>query len=275
MFGDDVTGVENNDRFTIDGVPFVTGYSTQAVDAFTLVKSPTMLAKYQDLVRRFPAARIVELGVAFGGSTAWLSLVAEPTALVALELSPNRIARLDDLIAERSLDDRIHVHFGVDQGDRDTVRRLVTDGLGGATADLVIDDASHLYAPSLASFETLFPLVRPGGLYVIEDWKWEDEVVEAIERVLDDPDHPGHASMFDQVSRSLDGPDPATLDPCSRLALELVQARTETTGPIASVSIDQHWIVVERGDAPLDTETFRLSDLRRNHYRLLRPSTTA
>ena len=36
----------------------------------------------------------------------------------------------------------------------------------------MIDDASHLYAQTKASFETLFPRVRPGGLYVIEDWAW-------------------------------------------------------------------------------------------------------
>ena len=38
--------------------------------------------------------------------------------------------------------------------------------------DLVIDDASHVYEPTLASFETLFPHLRPGGLYIIEDWQW-------------------------------------------------------------------------------------------------------
>jgi hypothetical protein len=36
----------------------------------------------------------------------------------------------------------------------------------------VIDDASHIYEPTRASFETLFPYLRPGGLYIIEDWQW-------------------------------------------------------------------------------------------------------
>ncbi|WP_435149818.1 class I SAM-dependent methyltransferase [Micromonospora aurantiaca (nom. illeg.)] len=35
--------------------------------------------------------------------------------------------------------------------------------------DVVIDDGSHLSADVISSFRTLFPLVRPGGLYVIED----------------------------------------------------------------------------------------------------------
>ncbi len=38
--------------------------------------------------------------------------------------------------------------------------------------DLVIDDASHMYEQTKRSFEILFPLLRPGGLYIIEDWSW-------------------------------------------------------------------------------------------------------
>jgi hypothetical protein len=36
----------------------------------------------------------------------------------------------------------------------------------------VIDDASHEYGLSRASFEIVFPRLRTGGLYVIEDWQW-------------------------------------------------------------------------------------------------------
>ena len=38
--------------------------------------------------------------------------------------------------------------------------------------DLVIDDASHLYELTRTSFVTLFPLLQPGGMYIIEDWAW-------------------------------------------------------------------------------------------------------
>ena len=36
--------------------------------------------------------------------------------------------------------------------------------------DLIVDDASHHGQTTRASFDLLWPLVRPGGFYVIEDW---------------------------------------------------------------------------------------------------------
>jgi hypothetical protein len=38
--------------------------------------------------------------------------------------------------------------------------------------DLIVDDASHTYEQTKASFEILFPLLQPGGIYLIEDWSW-------------------------------------------------------------------------------------------------------
>jgi SAM-dependent methyltransferase len=43
--------------------------------------------------------------------------------------------------------------------------------------DVIIDDASHYGAWSLASYMALFPHLKPGGLYFIEDWTtgyWDD-----------------------------------------------------------------------------------------------------
>lgn len=43
--------------------------------------------------------------------------------------------------------------------------------------DIIIDDASHMNSKTIQSFKHLFPWLRPGGIYVIEDiessW-WED-----------------------------------------------------------------------------------------------------
>ena len=36
----------------------------------------------------------------------------------------------------------------------------------------MLDDASHELDYTRASFNTLFPRLRSGGLYIIEDWSW-------------------------------------------------------------------------------------------------------
>lgn len=36
--------------------------------------------------------------------------------------------------------------------------------------DVIIDDASHVGSLSLASFKALFPRLKKGGLYIVEDW---------------------------------------------------------------------------------------------------------
>ena len=50
--------------------------------------------------------------------------------------------------------------------------RQIVEGELADELDLVVDDASHTYEETRASFEFLFPLLSPGGVYVIEDWSW-------------------------------------------------------------------------------------------------------
>lgn len=62
-------------------------------------------------------------------------------------------------------EDRLYVLQG-DQGDKqflDSMARQV------GPFDIIIDDGSHFSHHVIASFNALFPHVRPGGLYVIED----------------------------------------------------------------------------------------------------------
>ena len=43
------------------------------------------------------------------------------------------------------------------------------DSLGDLTFDVVIDDGSHLIQDQVSTFTTLKDLMRPGGVYIIED----------------------------------------------------------------------------------------------------------
>lgn len=53
-----------------------------------------------------------------------------------------------------------------DQSDPDALR-LVVDAC--PMFDLVVDDGSHIGSHVITTFEVLFPKLRPGGYYAIED----------------------------------------------------------------------------------------------------------
>ena len=59
-----------------------------------------------------------------------------------------------------------HVLTG-DQGDPDTVKRWIE--LSGGNFDVIIDDGGHRNRQILTSFRILWPQLRPGGLYFLED----------------------------------------------------------------------------------------------------------
>ena len=158
----------------------------------------------------------------------------------------------------------------MDQGDQDRLADLVAADLGDAPLDVVIDDASHRYRPTVASFEVLFPRLRPGGVYVIEDWTAADLTANAMALVLADADSPLRPRLLEMVAeKQRDDPDGAAEPPLSRLAVELVLARAASGDLVADVSLDENWIVVHRGPAEVDPRGFQMRDLYPDHYNLL------
>lgn len=65
--------------------------------------------------------------------------------------------------ADSLANERVTVTVG-DLGDTELLRQLAASAY-----DVILDDASHLWGHQLLAFEILFPAVREGGLYIIED----------------------------------------------------------------------------------------------------------
>lgn len=53
--------------------------------------------------------------------------------------------------------------------------------------EIIIDDASHINKLTIMSFKHLFPWVKPGGIYVIEDIEtsWGNHVIDGQKDILD------------------------------------------------------------------------------------------
>jgi SAM-dependent methyltransferase len=121
-----------------------------------------ILEIYEPLFRPFAgeAIKLLELGVRTGGSLyLWRDYFPRGT-IVGLDINPVRV---------EDPEGRIHVYQG-DQQDPALLSRVAAEQAPDGF-DLIIDDASHLGAPTRTSFWHLFDRhLKPGGLYAVEDW---------------------------------------------------------------------------------------------------------
>ena len=121
------------------------------------------------------------------------------------------------------LESKVRSYWGVDQADERGLLRIVEQEFGGKL-NMVMDDASHFYEPTLTSFQILFPLLPSGGLYIIEDWAWE------------------HWKEFHSLSHPWAGYQSPT-----QLIFELVEATGTSQDLITSVEVFEGFTIIERG----------------------------
>jgi predicted O-methyltransferase YrrM len=139
---------------------------TSADNQFILVKNQGCLDFYRNWAFEKPRT-IMELGMFEGGSMVFLDKIFSPSRLVGLDIRRQPIAALEAYKQSRP---HIKTYYGRSQDGPETLqaaRENFPDGI-----DLVVDDASHKYPQTKAAFAMLFPLLKAGGQYVIEDWAW-------------------------------------------------------------------------------------------------------
>lgn len=86
--------------------------------------------------------------------------------------------------------------FVVDQSNRDQLK-VVSEAVGEEELDFILDDGSHMVNHQQISLGYLFKLLKPGGLYIIEDittagsWNTKDVVnfTDATISVLEEYNH--------------------------------------------------------------------------------------
>jgi hypothetical protein len=201
-------------------------------------KTKALIEQYENFFASRPGYRarhLLELGIWDGGSTVFWSEHLCPEKIVSVDIADREDSPyFRELLVARKLEDRVKTFWRTNQADAGTLRGLVQRELNGEL-DLVIDDASHIYASTRASFEVLFPLLSPGGLYIIEDWAWEHW-----------PECHGADHPF------------AWCEGLSDLMGELVAATGSSKSLIASLTVFEGLVVIERGSQQL--ASFHLTD---------------
>ena len=106
---------------------------------------------------RESATKVLEIGVDLGKShRMWRDYFPNAT-VIGLDSDRQYVTGVD-------LGERIELLLG-NQNDPAMMEELASRG----PYDLIVDDGSHIPQHQLLSFQLLFPALRPGGVYIIED----------------------------------------------------------------------------------------------------------
>lgn len=143
-------GAGPDTTLSLDDIGLACGTDKSSLDhSYTLVYE-----QYFDSLRHEPV-KLLELGVYQGASLRmWDEYFTNPDS---------DIIGIDHAVSDLSIGrGRVRVY----QGDQCDVPGALSFGW---LPDIVIDDASHLSSKTIESFQLWFSLLRPGGLYVVED----------------------------------------------------------------------------------------------------------
>ena len=200
-------------------------------EVITIFKHPLFIRNYIDHLDGLKVDNMIEVGVWDGGSAIFFWNLLKPNKLCCIELK-KKVEKLSSYIEREQLSDKFRVHLGVDQADRESLNTILENEYPDSALDLVIDDASHLYTPSRATFETLFPRLRPGGLYFLEDWK------------------------TNLIFTHNGGTESAAFPPFHQLVHELLDVSMRAPDVISAVKCYHNFVVFERGSETIGEKEF-------------------
>jgi hypothetical protein len=108
-------------------------------------------ARYRD-----GAPKVLEIGIFDGASLAVWAGYFENGPIIGADI---------DSSTRRFATDRVTVEIL----DQSNIEELVSLGVKHGPFDIVIEDGSHMWEHQITTLRTLFPFVREGGIYVVED----------------------------------------------------------------------------------------------------------
>ena len=134
------------DELAIKHVTDKSSQDHQYTDRYTLY-----LEQYRDM-----EFNLLEIGVFDGASVKMWKDYFPKATIVAIDI---------DSRCKQYEEDRIHIHIG----DQTDVNFLLSVYEQYGHFEVILDDGGHSYKQQIVSFETLFPKLASGGLYVVED----------------------------------------------------------------------------------------------------------
>ena len=179
--------------------------------------------------------QMLEVGVYEGGGAVLWSRLLPLTRYVGLDHRDLATLHFPKAVEGVPRWASVQLVGGVSQDDPHGVERAMS--LFDGPFDVVIDDASHQYGLSTATFELCFPRMAADGMYLIEDWNWAHSPGP-----WDSPTHPWHAAPS-----------------LANLVVRLVLLAAEHRDVVSRVDVRPNFAVVWRGPRALPAR-WRLDD---------------
>ncbi|MSU63647.1 MAG: hypothetical protein EXS31_14820 [Pedosphaera sp.] len=180
----------------------------------------------------FMCRNVLLIGSGENGSAAFWSEVLQPQKMVVIDPAdaPESSFFLS-YVAAQGLQERVKTHWSTDPLDTAGLVKILDEEFN-EPLDLVIDGGgAPFYEPAKDLFEFLFPRLREGGFYFLENWGWK------YWPAFQDKDHPW-----------------AACTPLAKLVEELSLAAARATmsesQPVPSLHLAQGFAAVERGRIP-------------------------
>ncbi len=203
-----------------------------------MVKNAQQVALWEARVkeRKQGFGQVLELGIRHGGSIPYLSNLCQADFIVGVDIVKEDPS-IREVLDGSALAGQYELYFETEQTDEIAIPKIIEKHFSNGL-DMVVDDASHLLDETRRSFELLFPKVKPGGLYVIEDYAWAQN------------------ESFAYLAEDRFRNKPATI----QIVLEITMLMTTQKDWVSKVSCDFNTITVERGKAEIPNPFF----LRKN-----------
>lgn len=132
---------------------------------------------YEALLRhyRHTATRLLEIGVWSGGSLRMWDTYFDNEEFNLVGVDKGFDTQWGPAPLPKPWDENIRI-IKADSTDPKLYSQLYRDG----KFDIIIDDGSHILEDQIATYRILFPLLKPGGMYVIEDF---GSIIEGIKQM--------------------------------------------------------------------------------------------
>lgn len=230
-------------EFRFDGLSFtcdVTSHLSRATEEQRVIiaKDRGIINALYEHLSPLKPQKMLEIGIAQGGSAFLHTSLFRLSKYVGLDIRAEDPTVLE-LLSEKYGSNRVKLYYRTSQADKARIAEICNEEFGGQ-CDVVIDDGSHQYELSVQTLEVALAHVRPGGLYILEDWSWAH--------------WPG--AKWQEAKTGYNIEQPAL----SNLVFELTMLCGSRPDILSGGLIKKGFAAFRRGPAELDWKAFKLSE---------------